>query len=201
MTVPAPRGELDSVVLAAARLAGVDRIWSIGGAQAVAALAWGTKIIPAVDKIVGPGNAYVAAAKRLVFGRVGIDSVAGPSEILVIADGTTRPTGWRRISVRRRSTMSTRAPPWCARCRPISMRSRRSSGQWSRASRGQRSSGHRSSAPVPSCWCAISVRRSTSRTSWPRSTWSCPWRSPRARGPDSPCRSRVPRKPFLRSAR
>ena len=91
MTVPAPRGELDPAVLAAARLAGVDRIWTIGGAQAVAALAWGTQSIPAVDKIVGPGNAWVSTAKRLVFGRVGIDSVAGPSEILVIADGTTPP--------------------------------------------------------------------------------------------------------------
>ena len=91
MTVPAPRGELDPAVLAAARLAGVDRIWTIGGAQAVAAFAWGTETVPAVDKIVGPGNAWVAAAKRLVFGRVGIDSVAGPSEILVIADGTTSP--------------------------------------------------------------------------------------------------------------
>ena len=91
MAVPAPRGELDPVVLAAAHLAGVDRIWTIGGAQAVAALAWGTESIPAVDKIVGPGNAWVSTAKRLVFGRVGIDSVAGPSEILVIADGTTPP--------------------------------------------------------------------------------------------------------------
>ena len=91
MAVPAPRGALAPVVLAAARIAGVDRIWSIGGAQAIAALAWGTESIPAVDKIVGPGNAYVAAAKRLVFGRVGIDSVAGPSEILIIADGTTPP--------------------------------------------------------------------------------------------------------------
>ena len=91
MVVPAPRGELDPVVLAAAHLAGVDRIWTIGGAQAVAALAWGTESIPAVDKIVGPGNAWVSTAKRLVFGRVGIDSVAGPSEILVIADGTTPP--------------------------------------------------------------------------------------------------------------
>ena len=91
MTVPAPRGELDPAVLAAARLAGVDRIWTIGGAQAVAAFAWGTETIPAVDKIVGPGNAWVSTAKRLVFGRVGIDSVAGPSEILVIADGTTPP--------------------------------------------------------------------------------------------------------------
>lgn len=93
MTVPAPRGELDPAVLAAACLSGVDRIWTIGGAQAVAALAWGTESIPAVDKIVGPGNAWVSTAKRLVFGRVGIDSVAGPSEILVIADGTT-PSEW-----------------------------------------------------------------------------------------------------------
>ncbi len=91
MVVPAPRGELDPAVLAAARLAGVDRIWTIGGAQAVAALAWGTESIPAVDKIVGPGNAWVSTAKRLVFGRVGIDAIAGPSEILVIADGTTPP--------------------------------------------------------------------------------------------------------------
>ena len=91
MTVPAPRGELDPAVLAAARLSTVDRIWTVGGAQAVAALAYGTESIPAVDKIVGPGNAWVSTAKRLVFGRVGIDSVAGPSEILVIADGTTPP--------------------------------------------------------------------------------------------------------------
>ena len=91
MAVPAPRGKLDPAVLAAARLAGVDRIWTIGGAQAIAALAWGTESIPAVDKIVGPGNAWVSTAKRLVFGRVGIDSVAGPSEILIIADGTTPP--------------------------------------------------------------------------------------------------------------
>lgn len=93
MTVPAPRGELAPAVLAAAHLAGVDRIWSIGGAQAIAALAWGTDSIAPVDKIVGPGNAYVAAAKRLVFGQVGIDAVAGPSEILIIADGTT-PADW-----------------------------------------------------------------------------------------------------------
>ena len=91
MTVPAPRGELNPAVLAAARLAGVDRIWSIGGAQAIAALAYGTQSLPCVDKIVGPGNAYVSTAKRLVFGRVGIDSVAGPSEVLIVADGTTPP--------------------------------------------------------------------------------------------------------------
>ena len=93
MTVPAPRGVVNPAVLAAARIAGVDRIWSIGGAQAVAALAWGTESVAAVDKIVGPGNAWVSTAKRLVFGRVGIDSVAGPSEILIIADGTT-PAEW-----------------------------------------------------------------------------------------------------------
>ncbi|HET8881826.1 MAG TPA: histidinol dehydrogenase [Solimonas sp.] len=91
MVVPAPGGELNPVVLAAAHLAGVDRIFTIGGAQAVAALAYGTKTIPPVDKIVGPGNAYVAAAKRAVFGRVGIDSIAGPSEIVVISDGGSDP--------------------------------------------------------------------------------------------------------------
>ncbi|MGH8444640.1 MAG: histidinol dehydrogenase [Solimonas sp.] len=91
MVVPAPGGELNPVVLAAAHLAGVDRIFTVGGAQAVAALAYGTATIPAVDKIVGPGNAYVAAAKRAVFGRVGIDSIAGPSEIVVISDGGSDP--------------------------------------------------------------------------------------------------------------
>ncbi|MDN3517391.1 histidinol dehydrogenase [Aquisalimonas lutea] len=91
MMVPAPDGELDPLVLAAAYLAGVTRVYTVGGAQAVAALAYGTATIPAVDKIVGPGNAYVAAAKRRVFGRVGIDMVAGPSEILIICDGQTEP--------------------------------------------------------------------------------------------------------------
>jgi histidinol dehydrogenase len=89
MCVPTPDGERNPLVLAAARLAGVDRVFAIGGAQAIAALAYGTATVPAVDKIVGPGNAYVAAAKRRVFGAVGIDMIAGPSEILVICDGTT----------------------------------------------------------------------------------------------------------------
>jgi histidinol dehydrogenase len=88
MVTPTPGGELNAPVLAAAALAGVDRIVRIGGAQAVAALAFGTASVPAVDKIVGPGNAYVAAAKRRVFGRVGIDMVAGPSEVLIIADSS-----------------------------------------------------------------------------------------------------------------
>jgi histidinol dehydrogenase len=91
MVVPTPGGERNLLVLAAARLAGVDRVFAIGGAQAVAALAYGTETVPAVDKIVGPGNVYVAAAKRRVFGTVGIDMVAGPSEILVICDGATDP--------------------------------------------------------------------------------------------------------------
>ncbi len=91
MVVPTPGGERNALVLAAAALAGVDRVFSVGGAQAVAALAYGTHTIPAVDKIVGPGNAYVAAAKRRVFGMVGIDMVAGPSEILIICDGKTDP--------------------------------------------------------------------------------------------------------------
>ncbi|KGE03233.1 histidinol dehydrogenase [Pseudohaliea rubra] len=91
MVVPAPGGELSELVLAAAGLAGVSRVYTIGGAQAVAALAYGTETVAAVDKIVGPGNAYVAEAKRQVFGRVGIDMVAGPSEILIICDGGTDP--------------------------------------------------------------------------------------------------------------
>jgi histidinol dehydrogenase len=89
MVTPTPDGVMNETVLAAAALAGVDRVFRVGGAQAVGALAFGTDTIPAVDKIVGPGNEYVAAAKRQVFGVVGIDMVAGPSEILVVADGTT----------------------------------------------------------------------------------------------------------------
>jgi histidinol dehydrogenase len=91
MVVPTPHSEKNALVLAAAYVAGVSRAFTIGGAQAVAALAYGTQTIPAVDKITGPGNAYVAAAKRRVFGTVGIDMIAGPSEILVLADGTTPP--------------------------------------------------------------------------------------------------------------
>jgi len=91
MVVPAPGGELNPLVLAAAKLAGVDEIFRIGGAQAIAALAYGTETIAAVAKIVGPGNAYVAAAKRMVFGKVGIDMIAGPSEVLIIADKDGNP--------------------------------------------------------------------------------------------------------------
>jgi histidinol dehydrogenase len=98
MVVPTPRGEKNALVLAAAHLSGVDRVFCIGGAQAVAALAYGTQTIPQVDKIVGPGNAYVASAKRRVFGTVGIDMVAGPSEVLVISDGRGDPD-WTAIDL------------------------------------------------------------------------------------------------------
>jgi histidinol dehydrogenase len=91
MVVPTPDGELNQLVLAAAAAAGVTRVFTIGGAQAVAALAYGTETVPQVDKIVGPGNIYVATAKRMVFGQVGIDMIAGPSEILVVCDGKTDP--------------------------------------------------------------------------------------------------------------
>lgn len=89
MVVPTPDGELNQLVLAAAAVAGVNRVFTIGGAQAIAALAYGTETVPSVDKIVGPGNIYVATAKRMVFGQVGIDMIAGPSEILVVCDGQT----------------------------------------------------------------------------------------------------------------
>jgi histidinol dehydrogenase len=91
MCVPTPDGERNPLVLAAAAVAGVDRVFTVGGAQAIAALAYGTQTIPQVDKIVGPGNAWVVAAKRRVFGTVGIDMISGPTEILVICDGTTAP--------------------------------------------------------------------------------------------------------------
>ena len=93
MVVPAPRGELNPLVLAAAEVAGIDRVFTIGGAQAVAALAYGTETVPRVDKITGPGNIWVATAKRQVFGVVGIDMIAGPSEICIYSDGST-PTDW-----------------------------------------------------------------------------------------------------------
>ncbi|WP_407275289.1 histidinol dehydrogenase [Halothiobacillus sp. DCM-1] len=91
VVVPAPQGDLNDLVLAACRIAGADRVFTIGGAQAVAALAYGTETIPAVDKITGPGNIFVATAKRLVYGTVGIDMIAGPSEIVVVCDGQTDP--------------------------------------------------------------------------------------------------------------
>lgn len=91
VTVPTPKDEVNEMVLAAAHIAGVDRVFRVGGAQAIAALAYGTELIPKVDKIVGPGNVYVATAKRLVFGQVGIDMIAGPSEVVIVGDGSVDP--------------------------------------------------------------------------------------------------------------
>ena len=91
MVSPTPNGEFNDMVLAAAKIAGVDRVFRVGGAQAVAALAYGTSTIPAVDKVTGPGNIFVATAKKQMFGRVGIDMIAGPSEVLVIADDSVDP--------------------------------------------------------------------------------------------------------------
>jgi hypothetical protein len=103
MVVPTPNGEKNALVLAAAAISGVDRVFCIGGAQAVGALAYGTETIPQVDKVTGPGNAYVAAAKRRVFGVVGIDMVAGPSEILVICDGKTSDQISERLNLSKKS--------------------------------------------------------------------------------------------------
>ena len=114
MCVPTPDGERNPLVLAAASLAGVDRVFAIGGAQAVAALAYGTATVPGVDKIVGPGNAYVAAAKRRVFGTVGIDMVAGPSEILVICDGSTDPD-WIAMDLLSQAEHDEVAQRYCSR--------------------------------------------------------------------------------------
>jgi histidinol dehydrogenase len=110
--LPTPDGEVDPLVLVAARIAGVDEVYRIGGAQAVAAMAYGTETIRPVDKITGPGNAYVAAAKRRVFGTVGIDMIAGPSEILVIATAPRTPTGSPWTCSARPSTTRARSRCW-----------------------------------------------------------------------------------------
>ena len=104
MTTPASGGAVSPVILAAAKIAGVDRVFRVGGAQAVAALAYGTETIPQVDKIVGPGNAFVAEAKRQVFGQVAIDMIAGPSEILIVSMASPTPSGWPPTSSARPST-------------------------------------------------------------------------------------------------
>jgi histidinol dehydrogenase len=116
MVVPTPRGEKNPLVLAAAYVAGVSRAFTVGGAQAVGALAYGTATIPKVDKITGPGNAYVASAKKHVFGLVGIDMIAGPSEILVLADGST-PPDWVAMD---KAFCCAPMPPTSPRCRPRS---------------------------------------------------------------------------------
>jgi histidinol dehydrogenase len=143
MVVPTPDGVKNQMVLAAAAIAGVTRVITIGGAQAVAALAYGTETIPAVDKIVGPGNAYVAAAKRRVFGVVGIDMIAGPSEILVLCDGTPIRTGSRWTCSRRPSTTNWRRRSCCARTPTTSPGSKRASTSCCRPCRARRPSSPR----------------------------------------------------------
>ena len=158
MVVPAPDEHVEPVVLAAAAIAGVDRVFTIGGAQAIGALAYGTATVPAVDKIVGPGNIYVATAKSMVFGRVGIDMIAGPSEILVVCDGATDPD-----SSRRPSTTNRRSRSWSAPTRRFSTRSRPASCACFRRCRGPTSYVPRSRHAARSCGSPISSRRSR----WP----------------------------------
>ncbi len=148
MVVPTPKGEKNALVLAAAYVAGVTRAFTIGGAQAVAALAYGTQTVPQVDKITGPGNAYVASAKKRVFGTVGIDMIAGPSEILVLADGSTPPDWVAMDLFSRPSTTSSRSPSCCAPTRPTSTPCRRPSTACCPPCRAPRSSPRASRAAV-----------------------------------------------------
>ena len=160
MVVPAPDGKLNPLVLAAAKLAGVDEIYRVGGAQAVAALAYGTQTIKPVDKIVGPGNAYVAAAKRLVFGKVGIDMIAGPSEVLILADRDANPD-WIAADLLAQAEHDAAAQSILItderRARGAMLR--RPSRRSSRRCRAQRSPARRGRISARSFWCAISTRR------------------------------------------
>ena len=159
MTVPAPGGVLNPLVLAAAELVGIDEIYRVGGAQAIAALAFGTATIAPVDKIVGPGNAYVAAAKRRVFGRVGIDMIAGPSEILVVADGVTIRNGLPPTYCRKRSTTVLRKRSLSPTMPPSRSRSRRRSRAIWRDCRGRRLRGQAGRRTARSSWSTIGKRR------------------------------------------
>jgi hypothetical protein len=155
MVVPTPDGVLNPLVLAAARIAGVDEVYRVGGAHAVAALAYGTQTIAPVAKIVGPGNAYVAAAKRRVFGQVGIDMIAGPSEVLILADARPIRIGSRPTSLPRPSTTRPRKRS-SSPTRPISPTG--SSARWRRSSPPCRV------PPLPARAGAISARSSSCRT-------------------------------------
>ena len=177
MVSPAPDGELNDMVLAAAAVAGVERFFTLGGAQAVGALAFGTETVPAVDKIVGPGNIYLAEAKRQVFGKVGIDMIAGPSEILVVCDGKTDPD-WIATDLPQaehdeeaQSTVSpTRisSPEWKAMERLAPTLEREAVIRTSMANRGALT--RWTTWTRPWRWSTASAR----------STWSCPWTTPRS---------------------
>ena len=155
ITTPAKNGVVNPVILAAARVAGVDRVFKTGGAQAIAALAYGTQTVPKVDKIVGPGNAYVAEAKKQVYGQVSIDMIAGPSEILIVADGGSNP---RHVAA--------------------DMLSRRRSKSSSRYCPGRRSRARPLKASARSSCAKASPRRSTWQIPSRRSIWSSAWISP-----------------------
>ena len=179
MVVPMPGGEVNPHVLAAARLAGVDRIFKVGGAQAVAALAYGTESVPRVDKITGPGNIYVATAKKQVFGRVDIDMIAGPSEILVINDGSGEAAhiaadllGQAEHDELASSVLvTTSEDDGRRRC------GSRLKCSW-RSCRGRRSPGNRSILTGRSFSPAIWMKRSPSPTASPPSIWSWRWPIP-----------------------
>lgn len=178
VTPPGRDGAVNPHILAAAKIAGVTRIYKVGGAQAVAALAYGTGTIPQVDKIVGPGNAYVAEAKRQVFGRVNIDMIAGPSEVLVLADGRSNPA-WVAADLLSQAehdrmaaaVLVTDSRPWPRRWL-MSW-----SGSWPPCP-GQRSPGPPWRPTASSSSAGISGRASRWPTASPRSTWSCVWTTP-----------------------
>ena len=203
MVTPTPGGELNAAVLAAAALAGVDRIFRIGGAQAVGALAYGTATVPPSTRSSGPGNAYVAAAKRRVFGRVGIDMVAGPSEVLVIADASAQPRlGRDGPLLAGRARRDRAGDPAHARRGPARARGRVDAPRSSPRCRGATSSRPRSPRAARSSACATSTRPARSPTASRPSTWSS--RSPirEALLPAHPPRRRdLPRPPRLGVAR
>ena len=178
MVVPTPDGVINELVLAAAAVAGVDRVFAIGGAQAVAALAYGTESIPQVDKIVGPGNIYVATAKGMVFGAVGIDMIAGPSEILVVCDGDTDPD-WIAMDLFSQAEHDEDAQailicPDSAFLDACRLASTNCCPPWN----GTRSSQPRYAIAAPSSRCAIWMRRPTWPISSRRNIWSCRWPIP-----------------------
>ena len=180
ITVPTPDGVVNPLVLLAARIAGVDEIYRIGGAQAVAALAYGTETIAPVDKITGPGNAFVAAAKRRVFGKVGIDMIAGPSEILVIADADNDPD-WIALDLLSQAEHDESAQSILItddagfRRRRWRERSRSGWKRWSAA----RSPGQAGAISARSSRCAIWTRRRRCPTGSRPSIWSCASPTPR----------------------
>ena len=172
-TPPGPDGKIAPAILAAAKIAGVTTIVKAGGAQAIAALAYGTQSVPRVDKIVGPGNIYVATAKRQVYGQVDIDMIAGPSEILVVADAEANPAHWPRTCSARPSTTGYLPPCWCAIAWPWRRPWRRkSSGNWPFC-RARKLRVPPSKKMARSSWRTTCAKASPSPTNWRPSIWNC----------------------------